>query len=84
MPVELERDEHELQRVDGEEQLELLVVDELVDDHAVLGDPRVNENPALLSFGLMFYRWHNRQADRLAARHPSWTDEELFQVIRID
>ena len=39
----------------------------------LLGDPRVNENPGLLSFGLILYRWHNRHADRLRAKHPTWS-----------
>ena len=48
----------------------------------LLGDPRVNENPGLLSFGLILYRWHNRLADRLAARHPEWSDLRLFDSAR--
>uniref|UniRef100_A0A1I8ARM6 NAD(P)H oxidase (H2O2-forming) n=1 Tax=Steinernema glaseri TaxID=37863 RepID=A0A1I8ARM6_9BILA len=48
----------------------------------ILGDPRVNENPGLLSFGLILYRWHNVQARRLQKEHPDWTDEELFQAAR--
>ncbi|VDK46757.1 unnamed protein product [Anisakis simplex] len=42
----------------------------------VLGDPRINENPGLLSFGLILYRWHNIQAQRIQAANPTWTDEE--------
>ncbi|KAI6201072.1 NAD(P)H oxidase (H(2)O(2)-forming) [Aphelenchoides besseyi] len=48
----------------------------------ILGDPRVNENPGLLSFGLILYRWHNIHAQKLQAKHPGWTDEELFQGAR--
>ncbi|GMS90381.1 hypothetical protein PENTCL1PPCAC_12556, partial [Pristionchus entomophagus] len=48
----------------------------------VLGDSRVNENPGLLSFGLVLFRWHNVQARRMQAEHPDWTDEELFQAAR--
>ena len=48
----------------------------------VLGDPRVNENPGLLSFGLIMFRWHNLQAKRMRVLHPTWTDEELFQGAR--
>ncbi|KAK0417047.1 hypothetical protein QR680_012805 [Steinernema hermaphroditum] len=48
----------------------------------ILGDPRVNENPGLLSFGLILYRWHNVQARRLQKEHLDWTDEELFQAAR--
>ena len=49
---------------------------------SVLGDPRVNQNPALLSFGIVFYRWHNLQAAILASQHPEWDDEDLFQGAR--
>lgn len=49
---------------------------------SVLGDARVNENPALLSFGLMLFRWHNVQANRLRKEHPDWSDEQLFQRAR--
>ncbi|KAK6045182.1 hypothetical protein COOONC_17314 [Cooperia oncophora] len=48
----------------------------------LLGDPRVNENPGLLSIGIMLYRWHNVMAKRMQNEHPSWTDEELFQAAR--
>ena len=51
-------------------------------DVLVLGDSRVNENPGLLSFGLVMYRWHNIQAKRLQELNPDWTDEELFQAAR--
>lgn len=48
----------------------------------ILGDPRINENPGLLSFGLILFRWHNIQARRLQREFPEWTDEELFQGAR--
>lgn len=48
----------------------------------VLGDERSNENPGLLSFGLILYRWHNSQAKKLQEKNPDWTDEELFQGAR--
>ncbi|KAF8357420.1 bli-3 [Pristionchus pacificus] len=48
----------------------------------ILGDSRINENPGLLSFGLVLFRWHNVQARRMQAAHPDWTDEELFQAAR--
>ena len=35
----------------------------------VLGDPRINQNPALLTFAILFYRWHNVLAERLQVRH---------------
>uniref|UniRef100_A0A914V1Z1 Uncharacterized protein n=1 Tax=Plectus sambesii TaxID=2011161 RepID=A0A914V1Z1_9BILA len=48
----------------------------------LLGDPRINENPGLLSFGLILFRWHNLQAKQMRVTHPTWTDEELFQGAR--
>lgn len=48
----------------------------------MLGDPRINENPGLLSLGLILYRWHNIQAKRIQEEHPDWTDEEIFQGAR--
>uniref|UniRef100_A0A7I4YBG0 NAD(P)H oxidase (H(2)O(2)-forming) n=1 Tax=Haemonchus contortus TaxID=6289 RepID=A0A7I4YBG0_HAECO len=48
----------------------------------LLGDSRVNENPGLLSIGIILYRWHNILAKRLQRDHPRWTDEELFQGAR--
>ncbi len=30
----------------------------------VLGDPRTNQNPAFLTLGILFYRWHNVLARR--------------------
>lgn len=46
----------------------------------MLGDPRANENPGLLSLGLILYRWHNIQARRIQKENPDWTDEDVFQV----
>jgi hypothetical protein len=46
---------------------------------SVLGDPRVNQNPALLAIGILFYRWHNVQASLVQAIHPTWADEDVFQ-----
>ncbi|VDM57623.1 unnamed protein product [Angiostrongylus costaricensis] len=48
----------------------------------LLGDSRVNENPGLLSFGIILYRWHNILAQKIQKENPSWTDEELFQAAR--
>jgi len=48
----------------------------------VLGDPRTNQNPALLTFGILFFRWHNVVAARVQAQHPDWPDEEVFQRAR--
>ncbi|KRX26639.1 Dual oxidase 1 [Trichinella nelsoni] len=48
----------------------------------MLGDPRMNENPPLLAFGLMLYRWHNKQAEKLQQKYPHWSDVKLFERAR--
>ncbi|XP_069683631.1 dual oxidase [Periplaneta americana] len=48
----------------------------------LLGDPRTNQNPALLSFGILFFRWHNVVSARVQKQHPDWPDEEVFQRTR--
>ncbi|XP_077863233.1 dual oxidase-like [Saccoglossus kowalevskii] len=47
-----------------------------------LGNPRGNENPFLLTFGILWFRWHNYLADDIAAKHPSWSDERIFNEAR--
>lgn len=48
----------------------------------VLGDPRSNQNPALLAFGILMFRWHNVLAERVQLEHPDWSDEDVFQRAR--
>jgi dual oxidase len=48
----------------------------------ILGDPRINENPGLLSFGLILFRWHNMKAKELARNNTDWPDEDVFQGAR--
>ncbi|XP_065202273.1 dual oxidase [Planococcus citri] len=48
----------------------------------LLGDPRSNQNPALLAFGILWFRWHNVVAKRVQEKHPDWPDEEVFQKAR--
>jgi peroxidase len=48
----------------------------------VAGDVRVIENPELTSMHTLFMREHNRQADKLAARNPTWSDEKIYQEAR--
>lgn len=48
----------------------------------MLGDPRTNQNPALLTFAIIFLRWHNVLAQRIKRQHPSWNDEDVFQRAR--
>jgi hypothetical protein len=44
--------------------------------------PRCNETPGLTMIHTLFVREHNRRVAELAAGHPTWTDEELFQAGR--
>lgn len=46
------------------------------------GDVRANENVELTSLQTLFVREHNQQAAALAAAHPTWTDEQLYQGAR--
>ncbi|XP_069137726.1 dual oxidase 2-like isoform X3 [Argopecten irradians] len=47
-----------------------------------IGNPRGNENPMLLTFAILFFRWHNKIAEDLKREHPTWGDEELFEEAR--
>jgi len=46
------------------------------------GDIRVNEQPGLMAFHILWVREHNRLCDELIVEHPNWSDEELFQRAR--
>ncbi|XP_044015108.1 dual oxidase isoform X1 [Aphidius gifuensis] len=48
----------------------------------LLGDPRTNQHPALLAFGIIFYRWHNVIASRVQHEYPQMSDEDIFQRTR--
>ncbi|XP_023217441.1 dual oxidase 2-like [Centruroides sculpturatus] len=47
-----------------------------------LGNPRGNENPFLLTFGILWFRWHNRIAETLRNKNPGWSDERVFNEAR--
>ncbi|XP_033120574.1 dual oxidase 2-like isoform X2 [Anneissia japonica] len=47
-----------------------------------LGNPRGDENPYLLTFGILWYRWHNYWADVIKSRNPDWNDEQIFNEAR--
>ncbi|KAK2493029.1 hypothetical protein MC885_010884 [Smutsia gigantea] len=46
------------------------------------GAERGNREPFLQALGLLWFRYHNLCAQRLALQHPHWGDEELFQHAR--
>ena len=48
----------------------------------VMGDERTNQNPAILAFGILFFRWHNKLALKIQEQHPDWGDEDVFQRAR--
>ncbi|RWS13819.1 dual oxidase 2-like isoform X1 [Dinothrombium tinctorium] len=47
-----------------------------------LGDRRGNENPFLLTMGVLWFRWHNFIAEGLADLHNDWSDEKIFNEAR--
>lgn len=54
----------------------------IIDLILVLGDPRTNQNPALLTFAIVLLRWHNILAQRIKHQHSEWSDEDVFQRAR--
>ena len=48
----------------------------------MLGNPRGNENPFLLTMGVIWFRVHNWFAQELASVNPTWNDEQLFNRAR--
>ncbi|KAJ8953259.1 hypothetical protein NQ318_015841 [Aromia moschata] len=47
-----------------------------------LGNPRGNENAFLLSFGVLWFRWHNYLAGRIRAQYPDWSSEKVYNEAR--
>ncbi|XP_071450360.1 dual oxidase 2-like [Hetaerina americana] len=47
-----------------------------------LGNPRGNENAFLLSFGVLWFRWHNAIAAHLHQVMPAWDSERIFSEAR--
>ena len=47
-----------------------------------LGNPRGNENPFLLTFGVLWFRYHNYLADEIAAANPGLNDEQVFNLAK--
>lgn len=54
----------------------------IVNGQFLAGDVRVQENPDLTALQTLFVREHNRQVDRLAQQHPTWSGEQLYQEAR--
>ncbi|KAH0619921.1 hypothetical protein JD844_014359 [Phrynosoma platyrhinos] len=46
------------------------------------GSAKGNENPFLQAIGIVWFRYHNYWAKKLAIQNPSWSDEDLFQHAR--
>ncbi|KAI8507936.1 hypothetical protein Bbelb_141760 [Branchiostoma belcheri] len=40
-----------------------------------IGNPRGNENPFLLTFGILWFRWHNFLAGQIHRQFPDWNDD---------
>mmetsp|Transcript_5020 Transcript_5020/g.8338 ORF Transcript_5020/g.8338 Transcript_5020/m.8338 type:complete len:1579 (-) Transcript_5020:342-5078(-) len=51
-------------------------------DKFLVGNRRANENPALFALQVVWLREHNVMAEELAAKHPDYDDEQLFQEAR--
>jgi hypothetical protein len=52
------------------------------DNLYAVGDDRANQTPALLATHVVWLREHNWQVDQLAAKHPDWSQDQLFNVAR--
>ncbi|CAM4526679.1 dual oxidase 2 [Lepidochelys kempii] len=46
------------------------------------GNARGNENLFLQAESIVWFRYHNNWASKLAQQHPSWSDEDVFQHAR--
>ncbi len=46
------------------------------------GDIRINEQPGLTAFHILWVREHNRKCDELKIENPSWSDEDFYQRAR--
>lgn len=52
------------------------------DNLVLAGDVRANEQILLTAMHTLFVREHNRLADIIAADHPTWNDEQIYQKAR--
>ncbi|XP_076380631.1 dual oxidase 1 isoform X2 [Megalopta genalis] len=55
---------------------------EKVDRFFKLGNPRGNENPFLLTFGIIWFRWHNHISNYIKSRQPNWSGEKVYNEAR--
>ncbi len=46
------------------------------------GDLRANENPLLIAIHTLFVREHNRLCDLIAAEHPGWSSDLIYETAR--
>lgn len=53
-----------------------------IDVFVELGNPRGNENTFLLSFGILWFRWHNYIATNIRKENPTWNGEQIFNEAR--
>ncbi|KAK9695605.1 Ferric reductase like transmembrane component [Popillia japonica] len=47
-----------------------------------LGNPRGNENTFLLTFGILWFRWHNYLAAQIRSEHRDWSSDKVFNEAR--
>ncbi|EFN70161.1 Dual oxidase [Camponotus floridanus] len=47
-----------------------------------LGNPRGNENPFLLTFGIIWFRWHNFVASHIKRHNPNWSSDKIYNEAR--
>ncbi|KAL4227430.1 hypothetical protein ACF0H5_012874 [Mactra antiquata] len=47
-----------------------------------LGNPRGNENPFILAFGVLWFRYHNFVADEIHKQDSTLNDEQVFNLAR--
>lgn len=60
------------------------IIDSIYIYSTELGNTHVYENPALLSLGLLFFKWHNVQAEKLETSPESkdWSSDRVFYAAR--
>ncbi len=46
-------------------------------------DPRANQDWGLMTLHILFVREHNRLCNLMKAEYPNWTDEQIFQAVRV-